>query len=175
MLKFYPRWFVFFFMVLFGLVLVLCGDNWFIIWLGFELSLMCFLPLLTGGLLIIEGLINYFLVQVGGSSLFVFSFIIPFSFFSNSLFIFGIFIKLGVFPFYSWVPLVIRCLRWIGCLLVVTIQKVGPLFILCENSYLNLDFLVLFSVLSVLVRGILGYNQSYIRSLIGYSSISHTG
>ena len=32
-----------------------------------------------------------------------------------------------------------------------------------------------FGVIRVICRGILGYNQSYIRSLMAYSSVSHTG
>ena len=122
----------------------------------------------------IEALIKYFLVQVGGSRLFVLSFLLPFSSLCRVLFLLGIVIKLGLFPFYSWVPMVIRSLSWVGCLFISTFQKMAPLFVLCENYFSDSGFLIFLSVLGILLRGVLGFNQSYMRSLIGYSSISHT-
>lgn len=62
-----------------------------------------------------------------------------------------------------------------GCFLLSRVQKVGPLFIIMCHQVGFLHFVILMSVSRVLVRGILGFNQSYLRSLIGYSSISHTG
>lgn len=57
-----------------------------------------------------------------------------------------------------------------------TIQKVGPLFVVCSgSSSFDVSLLLRFGVVRILVRGVLGYNQSYMRSLIAYSSISHTG
>lgn len=38
-----------------------------------------------------------------------------------------------------------------------------------------LYFTIVLGVLSVVVRGVLGFNQVYIRSLIGYSSVAHSG
>lgn len=101
MMKIYPSWFIFFTFNVFGFILVFCGDNWFVIWLGFELTLIGFIPMFRGGSLMVEGLVKYFLVQAGGSSVFALSFLLPFSFFSFVLLYLGIFIKLGVFPFYS--------------------------------------------------------------------------
>lgn len=136
---------------------------------------MGFLPIFRGGSILIEGLFKYFLIQAGGSGVFVFSFLFSSSSVARGLFILGIFMKLGVFPFYSWVPLVISSLTWGGCLLLVTIQKLGPLFMVCINDFSISSFLLLFSVFTILVGGIMGYNQSYMRSLIAYSSIRHTG
>lgn len=41
--------------------------------MGFELSLIGFLPILTLNFSVAEGMIKYFLVQAGGSGLFLFS------------------------------------------------------------------------------------------------------
>lgn len=175
MMKIYPGWFVFFLFNVFGVSLVLCGDNWFVVWLGFELTLIGFLPMFAGGSLMVEGMIKYFLVQAGGSGVFALSFFVPFSFFSFGLLLLGMFIKLGVFPFYSWVPLVMRRMTWCGCLLLATIQKLGPFFVLLGQVSSGSYFLILFAVLTILVGGLLGYNQAYMRSLMAYSSVSHTG
>lgn len=108
MIKFYPRWFIFFTVSLVGVGLIVSGDNWFIVWVGFELTLLSFLPMFTGGSIIVEGLIKYFLVQAGGSRVFGLSFLLPDCTITVGLFVLRMFMKLGVFPFYGWVPLVMR-------------------------------------------------------------------
>jgi hypothetical protein len=81
-------------------MLILSSDNWFRVWLGFELSLLTFLPLFVGSSLIVEALVKYFLVQAGGSSVFALSFLLPIGEVSDSLLVFSMCLKLGVFPFY---------------------------------------------------------------------------
>ena len=174
-IKIYPGWFFLVPVSVVAIFLIIFGDNWFIIWVGFELTLICFLPLFTGGSMMVEGMVKYFLVQAGGSSLFVLSFVVSWSSLSSKILILSIFLKLGVFPFHTWVPLVMRSITWGGCLLLLTIQKLGPLFVLSGESYFFSSFLVFFGVLRVLVRGVMGYNQVYIRSLMAYSSIGHSG
>jgi len=144
------------------------------IWLGFELSVLGFLPIFRGIRLVIEGIIKYFLVQAGGSSLFLLSFIIN-DINTESVFLLSILLKLGLFPFYQWVPLVIRTIRWIGCLIVSTLQKVAPLFTLLNSQTKLNPQIALAGSLRVLIRGILGFNQTKFRALIAYSSIAHSG
>lgn len=121
-----------------------------------------------------EALVKYFLVQVGGSSLFALSFLLPFPSLCGLIFLLGIGIKLGLFPFYRWVPMVISSLSWVGCLFVRTFQKIAPLLVICENYFVDSRFLLLLRVLGILVSGVLGFNQSYMRSLMAYSSVRHT-
>ena len=175
MLKLYPSWFVFFLTLVFGILLVFRSDNWFIIWIGFELSLLGFMPMFTGALLVVEGLVKYFLTQASGSRLFMISFILNMDLYRLILLMRGMSMKIGVFPFYQWVPMVITSLSWGGCLLLSTVQKLSPILVLIvQRDRLN-SFILISGVLSILVSGVLGYNQSYIRSLMAYSSISHTG
>jgi NADH-quinone oxidoreductase subunit N len=146
------------------------------VWLGFELSLLVFIPMLRGGSSITEGLVKYFLVQAGGSSVFVLSFL-SHGFFVQErvLLVLGMFIKLGMFPFYRWVPMLMSVLTWCGCLLLSTFQKLSPLFVVFQQSLVCSNYLLFFGVLTVLIGGIIGYNQSYIRSLMAYSSVRHRG
>ena len=101
MLKLYPSWFVFFVTIIIGVFFVVRGDNWFVVWVGFELSLLGFIPLFSGSSLVIEAMIKYFLCQAGGSSLFIVSFVLFSDFYRVVLFILGISIKIGFFPFYQ--------------------------------------------------------------------------
>lgn len=68
-----------------------------------------------------------------------------------------------------------RRMTWCGCLLLTTFQKFGPFFVLLGQASSASYFLLFFGVVTVVVGGLLGYNQVYMRSLMAYSSISHTG
>lgn len=84
-----------------GIGFVVSSDNWFISWVGFELSVLGFLPMFRGVRLVVEGIIKYFLVQAGGSSLFLISFLGGRGYLIGYIFIIGMFVKLGIFPFYQ--------------------------------------------------------------------------
>ena len=174
-MKIYPRWFIIIPRSLVGVFLVMSGDNWFIVWIGFELALFSFLPLFVGGSMMFEGMIKYFLTQAGGSRVFVLAFLLADGYLSGRMVTLGMFIKLGLFPFYIWVPLVMRTMTWYGCALLLTIQKVGPLCILWGEVARSSGLLLRSGSASVLIGGLMGYNQSFMRSLMSYSSISHRG
>lgn len=177
MIKIHPSWFVFLTIIITGILILASTDNWLIAWIGFELTLLGFLPIFTINSYLIEGIVKYFLVQAGGSALFLLSFLVMTSKVSNTIIIISIAIKLGIFPFFQWVPLVIASLTWEGCAVLATLQKIGPLFMLLNINVGGTQniILIFLSVARVLVRGILGFNQRFLRRLIGYSSISHTG
>ena len=84
-------------------------------------------------------------------------------------------IKVGIFPFFQWVPVVITSLSWTGCLILSTIQKVAPLFIIIQAPTLTTNTVILLGAARIIIRGLIGYNQRMLRPLIGYSSISHRG
>lgn len=111
MLKLYPSWFVFVLLVFVGVFFVVRADNWFISWMGFELALLGFVPMFVRGIVEIEGMVKYFLVQVAGSGIFIFSFMLYDGNFSRVVLLLRIVVKLGGFPFYQWVPRVITSLR----------------------------------------------------------------
>jgi len=125
--------------------------------------------------MVVEGIIKYFLVQAGGSRLFLISFLMGNRVYAGFLFLLRMVIKLGVFPFYQWVPMVMTSLSWPGCILLSTVQKVAPLFMVTVQSVSFNYLIMLLGCFSVLISGVLGYNQRYMRSLMGYSSIAHRG
>nr|UUC08058.1 NADH dehydrogenase subunit 2 [Parantropora penelope] len=174
-MKFNPSWFLFFSLSVIGFVLVVGSDNSFIVWLGFELSLIGFLPMFFYNSLVSDGVIKYFLVQAAGSSLFLVSSFISWSVFWFNFLLLSMFLKLGAFPFFQWVPVVMSSLSWYGCFFLATIQKLAPLFMLLSVGECSFQFAVLFvGCGGVLVSGLLGFNQTIMRFLVGYSSIAHT-
>lgn len=176
MLKVYPSWFLFITLNLSGLLIVIGRSNWLSIWVGFELSAMGFIPIFIINGVVNEGLVKYFLIQAMGSSILILSFIMDHSYLASGLFSLSIIVKLGVFPFYQWIPLVIVSLRWVGCFLLSTIQKLGPILMVSKGvGVCRVYILVAVSRLRVLLAGLLGVNQYNLKALIAYSSISHTG
>lgn len=175
MIKIYPSWFIFLFLNLLGVSLILSTANWFIAWIGLELTLLGFLPITLANNTAIESLVKYLLIQAGGSSLFLFAVLNTLKpELTNVLIIIRMLIKIGLFPFFQWVPVVIRTLPWIRCLVLTTLQKLGPIFLVINFQLNTIKILLLSRTTRILIRGLLGLNQTKIRPLIAYSSISHT-
>ena len=166
-----PSWYLYCISILMGIVLVLRVSNWFFIWVGFELCLIGFLPIVKLRVSVVERLVKYFLVQARGSGLFLFSFLIGSSR-GQLLCLLRMMLKLGLFPYYHWVPRVLRGLRWDVCFFTVTVQKIPALIVLC---YLSYEPILWVRAWRVFCGGILGFNQTDLRKLIAYSSLRHRG
>nr|YP_009572098.1 NADH dehydrogenase subunit 2 [Umbonium thomasi]QBI37693.1 NADH dehydrogenase subunit 2 [Umbonium thomasi] len=191
-----PFGFLFIFITFFGTILSLSSLHWLGIWAGLEINLMGFIPILvySGMLQETESGMKYFVIQALGSgmimagSLFSFSLFLTWescsiiSFTGVVILIFGLMLKLGSFPFHFWLPSVMAGISWLSCLVLTTWQKLAPLFLLMtlitvyasSSSYMLL-FLLLAAGGSSLVGGFGGVNQTQIRALLAYSSISHMG
>jgi len=143
------------------------------VWLRLEISLLGFIPLFNfRRLLETEGLIKYFIVQAVGSRVFLVGVVRA----SRIIILAGFLLKLGIFPFFFWVPQVIASITWFGCFVVSTIQKLpgilslfSPLFTLKRGG----DRLIILSASLSVIRGrVIGLNQRDMRNLIAYSSVS---
>nr|AJP00036.1 NADH dehydrogenase subunit 2 [Bugula neritina] len=174
MTKMYPAWFVFFFTNMTGLTMIMSSSNWLAMWIGFELSLLGFLPMFIMNKSSIDSMVKYLLLQSGGSALMLTSMVINSLTQSKNMFLLSILLKIGLFPFFQWVPTIMTTLTWFGCFMIATIQKIGPVIILMKSNNNSFMLLLISSSLSVLFSGMLGLNQTNLRTLLGYSSVSHT-
>jgi len=176
-------------LIVLGTLFSLSSTRWLAIWLGFEINILGFTPLLlTFSPQRTEGAVKYLLVQASGSALLLIRGLLswlrensPFVNLESQsrrlLLILSLLLKIGVFPFYFWVPSVINRRGWTRCLLLITWQKVVPLTLL---SYLHLTqrqvtLLRVIATFRILVGGLLGINQTQLRRLVAYSSIAHGG
>lgn len=172
-----------------GTLITLSSSHWLGVWLGFEINLMGFTPLLLEhSSRRSEGAVKYLLVQASGSGLLLITriflwFDTGFMFIAlrvpsrNLLFIASLLLKIGLFPFYFWVPSVINRTSWTRCLILLTWQKIAALGLL---SHLKLEWnqaqwLLTCCVIRILIGGLLGINQTQLRRLMAYSSIAHRG
>jgi NADH-ubiquinone oxidoreductase chain 2 len=87
-------------------------------------------------------------------------------------------LKLGAAPCHFWFPSTITSINWINCLILCTWQKLGPLALLIfpfTNTYQLKPILIAVASLNAIIGGLLGINQSHIRAILAYSSITHIG
>nr|YP_009050075.1 NADH dehydrogenase subunit 2 [Charybdis feriata]AGW99049.1 NADH dehydrogenase subunit 2 [Charybdis feriata] len=170
---------LFFSTLLTGTFLSISSTSWFGAWLGLELNLLSFIPLITTKLcpFLSESAIKYFLVQALASTFLIMSssmyMYIPN--FAYSLILISLMIKLGAAPLHFWFPQVIEGLSWPQAFILLTIQKIAPMFLI---SYLTftpaLTFMITFmALLSSLIGALGGLNVMKLRKLMAFSSINH--
>nr|YP_010373837.1 NADH dehydrogenase subunit 2 [Cletomorpha raja]UPI55377.1 NADH dehydrogenase subunit 2 [Cletomorpha raja] len=166
-------------------LITLSANNWLGMWMGLEMNLMSFIPLIskTKNKKSSQAMMIYFLTQSIGSILFLFSilmnslmFIYPklINEFTSMLIMISIMIKVGAAPFHFWLPEMMSNLNWMECMLLMTWQKIAPLTVL-SNMVLNTWLLNLLILMSVMTGSISGLNQTSLRKILAYSSINHMG
>lgn len=176
---------LFFFSIILGTLISISSSSWFRIWIGLEINLLSFIPLIIGtkNLFSSESSLKYFLTQALASSIFLFSILIFFIFLNIKIYFIKnyfsilisstILLKIGSAPFHFWFPTVLEGLNWNSILILVTWQKIAPLMIF---SYLiNFNLLIFIIFLSIIFGSLGGLNQTSLRKLIAFSSINHLG
>uniref|UniRef100_UPI0030E5E1B3 NADH dehydrogenase subunit 2 n=1 Tax=Pilargis wolfi TaxID=3023926 RepID=UPI0030E5E1B3 len=169
-----------------GTIMSLSSNQWIYIWMGLEINLLSFIPIMISSSTNqeTEGAIKYFLAQAMGSSMLLLGAInllfSPLLFTgqkTSCLFILlGLMTKLGMAPCHFWFPSVMSSLPWLSCLILSTWQKIIPmLIIIFILSPLNNQAFMAPAALSGLVGGLGGLNQTQLRPLLAYSSIGHMG
>lgn len=169
--------------ILFSIILIfrtlisLSSNNWFGRWIGLEINLIVFIPLIYSKLNYYssECSIKYFIIQRIRSSILLLSIIfISLKLFCNIfilILVCRLLIKLGIAPFHIWIPRVIEGISWINCIILSTWQKIAILILL---RYLIDNFIILFPVIiRLMVGSIGGINQRSLKKLIAYSSINN--
>nr|QTC08110.1 NADH dehydrogenase subunit 2 [Parachauliodes asahinai] len=176
---------IFFCCLILGTLMALSSNSWLGAWMGLEINLLSFIPLMSNlkNILSNESALKYFLVQALASSILLFSVIFSFinssyvqlniEFFNQLMINSTLLLKMGAAPFHFWFPSVMENLNWINCLILMSWQKLAPLMLI---SYcLNSIFVYFITMMSLIVGAIGGFNQLNLRSLMAYSSISHLG
>lgn len=175
---------IIFSILLLSTIIVISSTNTFIIWISFELNIFSFIPLLLNKTNTneTEASILYFLSQSLGSRLFLIRRIIILTLhilikLSYLLFILSILIKIGIAPCHFWLPITIKIISWINCFLLLTWQKIAPLFIILYiTTIIKRNILITtISSINALVGGIIGLRQLSLKKIIAYSSITHIG
>nr|ALQ78788.1 NADH dehydrogenase subunit 2 [Glycera dibranchiata] len=169
-----------------GTLMALSSNHWIYVWMGFEINLLSFIPIMlhSDKNQETEASIKYFLIQALGSSLILLSsmsiLFAPYSIFSPNLMmymlIFALMVKMGAAPFHFWLPQIMSSISWMSCAILATWQKIAPLFIIVSvTSPLSNKVIMTMAIISTLIGGLGGLNQTHLRALLAYSSIGHLG
>nr|AUJ22077.1 NADH dehydrogenase subunit 2 [Tettigades chilensis]AWV83861.1 NADH dehydrogenase subunit 2 [Tettigades chilensis] len=168
--------FLFHIFMFLGILISISSNNWLSCWLGIEINLVSFLPIMTDSSSIYssESMISYFIIQSMGSSLLYLSVILVNGYFTfiGYLIIFSLMIKIGCPPFHMWFPSVMEGLSWKNCFILSTIQKFTPMVLI---SYISMWFMVVFVIMACIWGSIGGLSYSSLRKIIAYSSIYNLG
>nr|YP_009343071.1 NADH dehydrogenase subunit 2 [Pacifastacus leniusculus]APS87298.1 NADH dehydrogenase subunit 2 [Pacifastacus leniusculus] len=169
---------LFFFTLVLGLGLCISSNSWFGAWVGLELNLMSFIPLISSSnnLYSSESSLKYFLIQALASIMIIFS--ISFTLMMVNFILFfslSLLLKLGAAPFHFWFPQVMEGLNWLQVMILLTIQKIGPMILLSYLMYDKYSITMVFisSVLSAFIGAVGGMNQTFLRKIMAFSSINH--
>nr|YP_009917936.1 NADH dehydrogenase subunit 2 [Echinothrix calamaris]QLM01971.1 NADH dehydrogenase subunit 2 [Echinothrix calamaris] len=176
--------------VILGTAIVVSSSNWFVIWVGLELSTLAIIPILCSGFTprTVEASIKYFLVQALSAALLLNSALvqawltgswstsIPLNLTSEISLSIALAFKIGLAPCHFWFPDVLQGLPLTQGLLISTWQKIAPLIILFSfSSLIFSNLIVALGLFSVMVGGWGGLNQTQIRKILAFSSIAHMG
>nr|UYG54167.1 NADH dehydrogenase subunit 2 [Leptocoma sericea] len=173
-----------------GTTITVSSNHWVLAWTGLEINTLAILPLISKSHhpRAVEAATKYFLTQAAASALVLFSSM------TNAwhtgqwditqlthptsclLLTTAISMKLGLVPFHFWFPEVLQGSPLITGLLLSTVMKLPPLSLLYMTSpSLNPTVLTTMAILSAALGGWMGLNQTQIRKIMAFSSISHLG
>nr|AUW60852.1 NADH dehydrogenase subunit 2 [Eophona personata] len=176
--------------LLLGTAITTSSNHWVMAWAGLEINTLAILPLISKSHhpRAIEAATKYFLTQATASALVLFSSmtnawhtgqwdITQLSHPTSSLILTSaISMKLGLVPFHFWFPEVLQGSPLSTGLLLSTIMKFPPITLLyMTSSSLNPTLLTILAILSAAIGGWMGLNQTQIRKILAFSSISHLG
>nr|AAQ97038.2 NADH dehydrogenase subunit 2 [Lagonosticta virata] len=176
--------------LLLGTTITISSNHWIMAWTGLEINTLAILPLISKSHhpRAIEAATKYFLVQAAASALVLFSSM------TNAwhtgqwditqlthpvsclILTSAIAMKLGLVPFHFWFPEVLQGSPLTTGLILSTVMKLPPMTLLFMTSpSLNPTLLTTMAILSAALGGWMGLNQTQIRKILAFSSISHLG
>nr|AIW64234.1 NADH dehydrogenase subunit 2 [Cheirogaleus crossleyi] len=173
-----------------GTILTMISSHWLLIWIGLEINMLAIIPILTmkTNPRSTEAATKYFLTQATASMLLMFTIImnamnsgqwstmIVHNNLTSLTIIIALTMKLGMTPFHFWVPEVTQGVTLTAGMLLLTWQKLAPISIMIQiYPSMNPNILLLMALLSILVGGWGGLNQTQLRKILAYSSIAHMG
>nr|ACA34718.1 NADH dehydrogenase subunit 2 [Galerida cristata] len=176
--------------LLLGTTITISSNHWITAWAGLEINTLAIIPLISKSHhpRAIEAATKYFLTQAAASALLLFSSM------TNAwhtgqwditqmthpvsclILTSALAMKLGLVPFHFWFPEVLQGSPLMTGLLLSTAMKLPPIALLYMTAQsLNPTVLATMAILSVALGGWMGLNQTQIRKILAFSSISHLG
>nr|UBN08762.1 NADH dehydrogenase subunit 2 [Macropanesthia heppleorum] len=175
---------LFFMTLVSGMLITISSNSWIGAWMGLEINLLSFIPLMTNNnnIFTTEAALKYFLIQALASLSLLFiilsksiiesMFSLVNSYLTSIIIVTPLLMKSGAAPLHWWFPSVMEGLSWWNCFVLMTVQKIAPLILISYSIKFNY-FMIVIVMMSILVGTIGGYNQISLRKILTYSSINH--
>nr|BAF96551.1 NADH dehydrogenase subunit 2 [Coleonyx elegans] len=173
-----------------GTIITMSSHHWMLAWLGLEINTLAIIPIITKHHhpRATEAGTKYFLIQAAASALIMFASMTN-AWTTNQwditqltnqqasmMFTLAIAMKLGLVPVHLWFPEIMQGATIKTALIISTWQKIAPLTLLyLTSNHLHSTLLLTLSLLSSILGGISGLNQTQTRKILAYSSITHMG
>nr|AAG34960.1 NADH dehydrogenase subunit 2 [Anolis carpenteri] len=173
-----------------GTIIVMTSYHWLFAWLGLEINTLAILPTMatTHNPRSTEAATKYFLTQAAASAMILFASTINAwqtgtwditnisSMPAHIMLTLALAMKLGLAPMHFWLPIVLQGVTLTTALIILPAQKLAPLtLIYLTISNLSTMILITMGLLSTIVGGWGGLNQTQTRKIMAYSSIAHLG
>nr|AAN15840.1 NADH dehydrogenase subunit 2 [Diporiphora bennettii] len=176
--------------IIIGTLTVASANHWLTAWLGLELNMISIVPMIAKQKhpRATEAATKYFLTQAIASALMLFASSLnawqtgswditqldsklPCTLTTSALAM-----KMGAAPTHFWLPEVMQGSTMTMALLVTTWQKIAPITLLFMiSNHIETTLTLTIGLLSIMIGGWGGFNQTQIRKMMAYSSIAHTG
>nr|YP_001552165.1 NADH dehydrogenase subunit 2 [Nothopuga sp. 1 LP-2008]ABS71902.1 NADH dehydrogenase subunit 2 [Nothopuga sp. 1 LP-2008] len=163
----------------FSTIITVSSPSWFCMWMGIEMNTMAFIPLMYNlyNKLPTESALKYFLTQTFASMIMFLAIILMMTkdFYylnsSSNMLLLSTGIKSGAAPFHMWYPSVVEGLSWSQIIMLMTWQKIAPLTMMSMTQPSIVNMIMVVS--SLTIGPISAFNQTSIRKIMAYSSITH--
>nr|YP_659500.1 NADH dehydrogenase subunit 2 [Pygathrix nemaeus]ABD39306.1 NADH dehydrogenase subunit 2 [Pygathrix nemaeus]ADZ37165.1 NADH dehydrogenase subunit 2 [Pygathrix nemaeus] len=173
-----------------GTLITSLSSHWFLAWTGLEMNMLAFTSILIkkANIRSTEAATKYFLTQATASMILMMAIMYNNLFsgqwtlmnnpnqLSSLIMTMALAMKLGMTPFHFWVPEVTQGTPLMSGLLLLTWQKLAPISIMYQiYPSINTSILMTLSALSIMAGSWGGLNQTQLRKILAYSSITHMG
>nr|YP_009444555.1 NADH dehydrogenase subunit 2 [Tor malabaricus]ATU74799.1 NADH dehydrogenase subunit 2 [Tor malabaricus] len=173
-----------------GTTLTFASSHWLLAWMGLEINTLAITPLMAQHHhpRAVEATTKYFLTQATAAAMILFASTTnawmtgewSINDLSNpiasTMFMTALALKIGLAPMHFWMPEVLQGLDLLTGLILSTWQKLAPLALIIQTAQnINPSLLTMLGILSALVGGWGGLNQTQLRKVLAYSSIAHMG
>nr|YP_009312452.1 NADH dehydrogenase subunit 2 [Schistura pridii]BAV72031.1 NADH dehydrogenase subunit 2 [Schistura pridii] len=173
-----------------GTTLTFASSHWLLAWMGLEINTLAITPLMAQQHhpRAVEATTKYFLTQATAAAMILFAATTnawitgewtindlshPIA---STMVITALALKIGLAPMHFWLPEVLQGLDLSTGLILSTWQKLAPFALIMQVAQ-AIDPMILtpLGLLSTLIGGWSGLNQTQVRKILAYSSIAHMG
>nr|YP_009115151.1 NADH dehydrogenase subunit 2 [Sinibrama taeniatus]AIZ77119.1 NADH dehydrogenase subunit 2 [Sinibrama taeniatus] len=173
-----------------GTTLTFASSHWLLAWMGLEINTLAIIPLMAQHHhpRAVEATTKYFLTQATAAAMIMFASTTnawitgewDMNNMSNpiasTMIITALALKIGLAPMHFWMPEVLQGLDLLTGLILSTWQKLAPFALIIQTAQAaDPMLLTALGVMSTLVGGWGGLNQTQLRKILAYSSIAHMG